>query len=351
MTHTTPTLLVGPYESARSGLSPPQPGQAPVDDDSPRTGAPDGELWSPDRVLPADELVQTIAVLDAQVAALRARLSAVEEVVGLPVQPRRPAPPTLLELRRRLATLERRAGIVPGLDPLPGLAPADPPEPDLPASAAHGHAAWLARGREAAVVAVVLAVVALLARPTGERPPAPVVTVTTTAVPAGTPRRISAAPAPVVTPGPVLAPVGACAYGSADGVPGEGCAAGSSAASSPAAGATPWTGTCRSDVAGCVPDDGLATPTSPGGYRMSPPSDTQPGGAVGDTLATSTAARGVIQQDPDADALVTANATPPGVRRREGDPNELLPGPGMPARHGVPFEGWGPCSARSGCAR
>ena len=331
MTQTTPTLLVGPHESARSGLSPPQPGQAPAD----------GELWSLEQAPPEDELGQTIAVLDAQVAALRARLSAVEEVVGLPVQPRRQAPPTLLDLRRRLAALERRAGIVPGLAPLPGLAPADPPGQAPPAPATQARVTWAARGREAAVVAVVLAVVALLARPTGERPTTREDTVTATAVPAGTPRRISAAPAPMVTPGPVLAPVGACAYGSADGVPGEGCAAGSSAASGPAAGATPWTGGCRSDVAGCVPDDGLATPTSPGGYRMSPPSDTQPGGAVGDTLATSTAARGIIQQDPDADALATANATPPGVRGREGDPNELLPGPGMPARHGVPFEGWG----------
>src|SRR3712207_6979345 len=97
MTQTTPTLLVGPRVSARSGLSPPQPGQAPADGDNPRAGAPDGELWPPDRALPADELVQTIAVLDAQVAALRARLSAAEEVVGLPVQPRRSAPPTRSE--------------------------------------------------------------------------------------------------------------------------------------------------------------------------------------------------------------------------------------------------------------
>ena len=205
MTQTTFTLPVGPYESDRSGLSPPRPDPTPADDDGLREGAPDGELWSPGRALPEDALVETVALLDAQVAALRARLSAVEEVVGLPVQPRRPAPPTLPELRRRLATLERRAGIVPGLDPLPGLAPAVTPEPDLPAPAARGRAAWLARGREAAVVAVLLAVVLLLARPTvdsrraatptGARPTAPATVTAERLPPADPPQRVAAAPA------------------------------------------------------------------------------------------------------------------------------------------------------------
>jgi hypothetical protein len=57
----------------------------------------------------------------AEVAALRARLRELEAALDLPARPGRPAPPTLSALLYRVTALERRAGLVPGLDPLPVL--------------------------------------------------------------------------------------------------------------------------------------------------------------------------------------------------------------------------------------
>src|SRR3954452_25577091 len=53
------------------------------------------------------------AVSTGEVAALRVRLRKVEAALGLAGGPGRPAPPSLPMLLRRVATLERRAGIVP----------------------------------------------------------------------------------------------------------------------------------------------------------------------------------------------------------------------------------------------
>src|SRR4051812_34399678 len=57
---------------------------------------------------------------EAELTALRARLREVEAALGLPAREGQPAPPPLPALLRRVAALERRAGIVPGLVPLPG---------------------------------------------------------------------------------------------------------------------------------------------------------------------------------------------------------------------------------------
>ena len=45
-------------------------------------------------------------------------------MLDLPARPGRPAPPALPTVLRRIATLERQAGIVPGLAPLPAFGPA-----------------------------------------------------------------------------------------------------------------------------------------------------------------------------------------------------------------------------------
>ncbi|MGN6755581.1 MAG: hypothetical protein ACTHMJ_04230, partial [Thermomicrobiales bacterium] len=71
-------------------------------------GQPD-EVWD-----------ETIALLAGELVALRTRLVAVEAAVGRPGPVGAPAPPTLPVLARRIATLERQAGIVPGLDLLAG---------------------------------------------------------------------------------------------------------------------------------------------------------------------------------------------------------------------------------------
>ena len=68
-----------------------------------------------------DPVAALLARQAAEVAALRARLRELEAALGLPARPGRPAPPTLSALLGRVAALERRAGLVPGLDPLPAL--------------------------------------------------------------------------------------------------------------------------------------------------------------------------------------------------------------------------------------
>ncbi|MGN6362181.1 MAG: hypothetical protein ACTHNK_17500, partial [Thermomicrobiales bacterium] len=70
---------------------------------------PDADVWD-----------ETVALLAGELVALRTRLAAVEAAVGRPGPVGAPAPPALPVLARRIATLERQAGIVPGLDLLAG---------------------------------------------------------------------------------------------------------------------------------------------------------------------------------------------------------------------------------------
>jgi hypothetical protein len=156
----------------------------------------------------------------AEVAALRARLRDVEAALDLPARPGRPAPPTLPALRHRVAVLERQAGLVPGLDPLPEDRPAATSTPAA-ASPATTRASWRDGGRALAGAALVLLLLAWLVRPAqpGPRtPPAtavPPTAVTTSAaapVPAAPPPGNSALPAP--SPAPAvdcsLTMVGSC---------------------------------------------------------------------------------------------------------------------------------------------
>ncbi|MGN6814198.1 MAG: hypothetical protein ACTHMP_25300 [Thermomicrobiales bacterium] len=69
----------------------------------------------------SDPVATLLAQQSAEVAALRTRLRDLEAALDLPARPGRPAPPTLSALLGRVAALERRAGLVPGLDPLPAL--------------------------------------------------------------------------------------------------------------------------------------------------------------------------------------------------------------------------------------
>jgi hypothetical protein len=68
-----------------------------------------------------DPVAALLARQAGEVAALRARLRELEAALDLPARPGRPAPPTLPALLCRVAVLERHAGLVPGLDPLPAL--------------------------------------------------------------------------------------------------------------------------------------------------------------------------------------------------------------------------------------
>ncbi|MGN6564408.1 MAG: hypothetical protein ACTHMU_17255 [Thermomicrobiales bacterium] len=82
---------------------------------------PDSPAPTPHPAGDADPLAALLARQAAELAALRARLRAVETALGLPARPGRPAPPTLPALLHRVAALERQAGLVPGLAPLPAL--------------------------------------------------------------------------------------------------------------------------------------------------------------------------------------------------------------------------------------
>jgi hypothetical protein len=115
---------------------------------------------------PAPPGNEAAAAPDDDLAALRARLAAVEDALGRPGGLGGPAPPTLPALARRVAALERQAGIVPGLVPLAGL-PAWPP-----ATATDGGPpprarcqAWRERGQAALAAALLLALFAWLLRP------------------------------------------------------------------------------------------------------------------------------------------------------------------------------------------
>jgi hypothetical protein len=211
------------------------------------------------------------AALALELAALRARLREVEAALGLPVRPGQQAPPPLASLVRRVAALERRAGIVPGLVPLPGCGPVAVAEPaagppEAPRARRRG---W--RDRRQVLLAGVL-LVALVAwlrllatgdRPTGRpadpAPAAPTALTAALAVPArvvgttpagpgaedgvssGTPARQVASPgatpcpltptAPCAAPGPsepastaVPSSPTTCVFSNDRGEPGEGCA-------------------------------------------------------------------------------------------------------------------------------
>ena len=116
-----------------------------------------------------DTVVQALAALDSEIAALRGRLTTAEPALGLPAPRYGPAPPDLPALLRRVGELERRSGVVPGLAPLAGLGTVATPVvvADAPAGRAGraGRAVW--RGLAGAAVAVFLIALALLPFPGG----------------------------------------------------------------------------------------------------------------------------------------------------------------------------------------
>jgi hypothetical protein len=132
---------------------------------------------------------------DAELAALRGRIAAVEAILARPGPWGAPAPPTLSALARRVAALERRGGtlplVVPGGDTSPDPADAPPPR---------ARPAWGDLGQGVLAAALLIALVAWLLRPAagGGRPgpPAPPAA-TPPAVPAAPPLAVPAAPAPV----------------------------------------------------------------------------------------------------------------------------------------------------------
>jgi putative transposase len=112
--------------------------------------------------------VATAAALAAEVRALRARLRVVEAALGAPAPLGHRAPPSLPELARRLAALERRAGVVPGLAPLPGLGAASAPGAAEPTTAPQARQRlWRECGQAALAAILLFALVAWLLRPVG----------------------------------------------------------------------------------------------------------------------------------------------------------------------------------------
>ncbi|HEX5503457.1 MAG TPA: hypothetical protein VFW96_12600 [Thermomicrobiales bacterium] len=184
----------------------------------------------------------------AELAALRARLREVEAALGLPLRPGQPVQPDVPALRRRVAALERRAGIVPGLVPLPGCDEAATPAraTTITAEPAGRGPAYRERGRAALAAAALLAALAWLLHP----------------LPGGPgPFRAAeiAATAPAAGPGPWR---GTCRAGGIDCLPDEDAAPG------PAGSAAPhgWAGTCRAGGIDCLPDgDDLAGATPAAG--------------------------------------------------------------------------------------
>jgi hypothetical protein len=176
----------------------------------------------------------------AELAALRARLREVEATLGLPARPGYPAPPSLGALLRRVAVLERSAGIIPGLDLLPGCAPVGPlAEARRPSSPRSRRQVWLERGQIALAAALLVALLAWLVHPTGSgysgssaEPTALAPTARTTAL--AVPAPVATLPSSQATPGLCdRAAGGSCAQGSPGGgvciyaselgIPGEGC--------------------------------------------------------------------------------------------------------------------------------
>jgi hypothetical protein len=143
-----------------------------------------------------------LARLDGELTALRARLAAVEAAVGRPGPLGTPAPPTLPALAQRLATLERQAGIVPGLDLLTGTqaAPTARSASATPAPSSRGQV-WRDRGQAVLAALLLLAVFAWLLR-------LPVQSQDAVLPPAAS---ASMAPAPS-TPTPLTVPASAVPY-------------------------------------------------------------------------------------------------------------------------------------------
>ena len=134
---------------------------------------------------------------DAELAALRGRIAAVEAILARPGPRGAPVPPTLAALARRVAALERRGGTLPGLAPLwdaPPPEPADAPPP-------RAHPAWGELGQGVLAGALLIALVAWLLRPAvgGGRPGPPASTAAPppAVVVAAPPLAVPAAPAPV----------------------------------------------------------------------------------------------------------------------------------------------------------
>ncbi|MGN6674684.1 MAG: cupredoxin domain-containing protein [Thermomicrobiales bacterium] len=145
------------------------------------------EAISPDAVWD-----DTLVVLAGELAVLRARLGAAEAAIGRPGPLGAPAPPTLPTLARRVAALERQAGIVPGLDLLAGPTAAPTPRPAIatPTPRSRGQV-WRDRGQAVLAALLLLAFVAWLLRPQplGQHSAAPA---------AGSPSNAGPAPTPIV---------------------------------------------------------------------------------------------------------------------------------------------------------
>jgi hypothetical protein len=114
----------------------------------------------------SDPATALLARQAAEVAALRARLRELEAALDLPARPGRPAPPTLPALLPRVAALERHAGLVPGLAPLPTSRPAAPAAPPAAAApAAPPRTPWRDRGQALVVAALAIVLLAWLVHP------------------------------------------------------------------------------------------------------------------------------------------------------------------------------------------
>jgi plastocyanin len=224
------------------------------------TGPP-GEVWD-----------ETIALLTGELVALRTRLAAVEAAVGRPGPVGAPAPPALPALARRLAALERQAGIVPGLDLLAGskAAPTSRPAVAAPTPRSRGQV-WRDRGQAVLAAVVLLAVFAWLLRPTVRGQDTAQPTVTTASAPTAA---ATAAPplargqncatlasevcagndGHLAPPAACLAPVGAAA---------EGCGPGATAPRATTASSATWT-VALTAVPPCAGDEpAVACPRDP----------------------------------------------------------------------------------------
>ncbi|MGN6561097.1 MAG: hypothetical protein ACTHMU_00405 [Thermomicrobiales bacterium] len=129
----------------------------------------------------------TVARLEAEMRGLRARLREVEAATGRPGRPEQAVAPTMPELLARVRALERRAGIVPGLAPLPECLPALPGEEPPPA---RGEAPRLLE--VVVALGLLLAITALLIHPWGHS--------VRLADPAPTSPVAEASPAPLAAP-------------------------------------------------------------------------------------------------------------------------------------------------------
>ena len=133
--------------------------------------------------------------LAGEVAAVRQRLAAAEQALGLPTPPGRSSLASVPDLSRRLAALERQAGVIPGLVPLTGGYPSQRPVTPLAivaSASAERRADWATWGGVALVgVLVVLLVVWPVKVPT------PPVVATPLPSPLATPRGLAVPARPI----------------------------------------------------------------------------------------------------------------------------------------------------------